>query len=63
MPYVEPLSDARTPLADFSRILRVWNGHVSEFIVHLHCDQTRVRQVAEGLSSKRGLVGGWVVTL
>jgi hypothetical protein len=26
-------------------------------------DQTRVRQVAEGLSSKRGLVGGWVVTL
>jgi hypothetical protein len=36
---------------------------VSERIVHLHCDQTRVRQVAEGLSSKRGLDGEGVVTL
>ena len=36
---------------------------VSERIVHLLCDQTRVRQVAEGPSSKRGLDGEGVVTL
>jgi flagellar assembly factor FliW len=35
--YVEPLSDARTPLADFFSILLVVQDNIEKSTVHLNC--------------------------